>query len=411
MKLSKFFLIAGALSAGLYSFGAEELRQRRIGNLLEYGLEARTGYDSNIYANASETGSFVLTLRPYLRFEQETAKTKLKLAYKPEYRWYENRDETKDSDFDQNFEGMFELELSPTMVLTVEDRFSMIEGNDVSEVGDTTTGGDNEIDNDFDRNIFTTALDWEFERNNFFNVSYTNYYLDYDDQDNEYRNLRSNALTLSYKRQTARDLKLGVLYTFKKENFVDSDYVDGGLDISRDTNLHRIAASADWDISGPLNLTLDLGVDRREVVDDVVAGVDDSFTTPYLSAKLTYKMPRKQKLVAGAVMRSVTGSKADAYIAEQQRVFLDYVRKMNERLEFTAGTSYENNYYDKEHSLSGTFGNDHEEWFNLYGRVTYTVQQNLDVVCGINHRRKYNTTEGGSKYTINKYDLGLIYKF
>ncbi len=406
MRLGKTLALASAIVACSGAFAAEGKRTRYLIPDLEYGLEAFTGYNSNVNASTDEQESFMITVRPFLKYERDFAFGPLSLAYEPEMRWYENRDGDS-TEWDHVVSAGTTLTLTPTMTLALNDTFSEISRDDVTEIDGVTVGGNN----DYIRNLFKADYEWDFAEGQQFLVGYTNTFIEYDDEDNAYRNVRSNEAYLGYKRNVARDVKLGAKLVYGMSNFYDSETDEfGGINTDRDSEWTRFLVTSEV-YSGPWRFTADFGADYYRATSDVVPGVDKSEMDPYLKAKVDYFFTSKNVAAMEYVYRIIPGYKEDVFFAKQSKVRFSYKHTFNERLKFNAQVAYDNVFYDDKFSRDGEFGDDHDEWLRTGFDFTYQWLQNVDIMMGISHDRLINATEDQDEYTVNKYNVGLLYEF
>ena len=405
MKSTKF--IASLLLASSVGFSAEAKKKNHITKEITWGIGARTGYDTNIYSSPTPEESFVIRISPFVTFEKEFAAGPLKIDYRPEYSWYDNKPSSLNNTWNHNLNSSFKWKLAPSVSWNFSDNLSIVEGSNISTVGGVTTGGG---DNDHTRNLFKTDLKWEFVESQSLTIGYSNDYVVYKAENNDYRNMLANEVFVGYENALSSTLKLGAKAVFGQSNFFDSSFTIGGVHTTRDTSWQRYLATANITL-GMFVLDMEAGAEFREVRDDIVAGVDRHSGSPYADLKLIFMPSDLTNVVLNYTHHTVAGNLANAYWATQDRISLDLNHDFTERLAFKCYYSWENNDYQKENSRDAAVDDANEVWTRTGLNFTYEFRQDLDFVAGVSYDRLVEPLPGTDKYSVVKYDIGVVYEF
>ncbi len=390
------------------AFAAEATKENYITKELTYGLEARTGYDSNIYGGASDQeSSFVIRVSPFIKFEKEWAVGPLSIDYRPEYSWYENKPSSQNNTWNHNLITSFSWNMTPTITWDFNDNFSIEEGSNVANIGGVTTGGGN---NDYTRNVFDTKVTWEFTGSQELSIGYNNLYQHFDDSTNDFRNVKENEVSFGYAYAINSAFKLGTELEVGRSNFYDSATNIGGVNTTRDTQWERFLITLNSTV-GSLIFDLEVGAEHREVIDATLSHVDEDILSPYLDAKIILRTGDSTSFVVNYKHSTQAGSRDDLYWAMQDAAGFSANHKFSDRLDLTCFASYESNEYMDKYARESTATVGREDWISCGVTLTYVLKQNLDAVFGVENRRLSNALADEDKYTTNSFDVGLIYKF
>jgi hypothetical protein len=405
MKSTK--ILASLLLASAVGFGAEAKKKNYITKDITWGFGVETGYDTNIYNNPEEEESFVIRVSPYISYEHEFGIGPLKIDYRPEYSWYDNKWSSLNNTWNHNLDSSFKWELAPTVTWEFLDSFSEVEGNNISTVGGVTTGG---FDNDYTRNVFETKLVWEFIQGQNLSIGYMNDYVHYKTENNDYRDMKANEVIFGYENAVTETVKLGAKLVVGASNFFNSDRMVGTTLTTRDTEWMRYLATANIKFS---QFILDMtgGLEHRRVADDVAVGVDRQNDNPYADIKLIYLPSQLSTVVLHYVHRTVAGNIQNSYWATQDRVAFEFNHEFTERIILKGYYSWENNDYQQENTRQMVYDDENEVWTRSGLKLTYKYLQDLDFVVGFSYDRLCEPLPGDDKYNVIKYDLGMVYEF
>ena len=405
MKSTK--LIASVLLASSVGFSAEAKKKNHITKEITWGVGARTGYDTNIYNSPSPEESFVIRISPFVTFEKEFAAGPLKIDYRPEYSWYDNKSSSMNNTWNHHLMSSFKWTVAPSVVWDFSDSLNIVEGSDISSVGGVTTGG---RDNDNTRNLFKTDLTWEFVEGQKLTIGYSNDYVVYKTSNNDYRNMLANEVFFGYKNTLNSTLELGGKVVLGQSDFFDSSAIVNGVRTTRDTKWQRYLATANVKL-GMFILNIEAGAEFREVKDATAAGVDRNGNNPYADVKLIFLPSELTNVVLEFKHHTVAGNLLNSYWATQDRVSLELNHEFTERLAFNCYYSWENNDYQKENRRDATVDDGNEVWTRTGLNFTYEFRQDLDFVAGVSYDRLVEPLPGTDKYSVVKYDIGVVYEF
>ena len=399
--------MASLLLASSVGFAAEAKKENHITKEITWGVGARTGYDTNIYNSPNEVESFVLRITPFITFEKEFAAGPLKIDYRPEYSWYENKPSSLNNTWNHSLDSSFAWKLAPSVTWTFADKVDVVEGSNISTVGGVTTGG---IDNDYTRNLFSTDVNWDFTETQSLTMGYSNEYVQYKTENNDYRNMLANEVFFGYNNQLNTTLALGAKFVVGQSDFFDSDAVVGGVNTTRSTEWQRYLATANIKF-GMFVLDIVGGLEHREVVDDIIATTDRDGDNPYADVRLMFIPSDMTELALTYTHRTVAGNIKNSYWATQDRIAVELDHDFTERLSFRCFYSWENNDYQKENSRQVAVDSDNEVWTRSGLNFTYAFLQDLDFVAGVSYDKLLEGLTGQDSYNVIKYDLGVIYEF
>ena len=403
----RFFNVASFLLASTVSFAAEAKKKNHITKELTWGLGARTGYDSNIYSSQTPEESFVIRISPFVTFEKEFAAGPLKIDYRPEYSWYDNKPSSLNNTWNHNLDSSFKWKLAPSVSWNFLDHLSIVEGSNISTVGGVTTGG---FDNDHTRNLFQTDMIWEFVEGQNLSIGYANDLVYYKTENNDYRNMHSNEVYFGYENAVTSTLKLGAKLVVGQSDFFDSDEVILGVATTRDTRWQRYLATANVKF-GSFVLDMTGGLEHREVVDDIPIGAERQADNPYADIKLIYLPTVLTTVVFHYTHKTVAGNIENSYWATQDRVALEFNHEFTERLVLKGYYSWENNDYQKENTRQTIYDDENEVWTRTGLTLTYEFRQDLDFIAGVSYDRLAEPLPTFEEYSVVKYDIGVVYEF
>jgi hypothetical protein len=146
----------------------------------------------------------------------------------------------------------------------------------------------------FYSNFFDADADWEFTEKLRAKIEYSNFYLDYDEKDDNWLNRTDNAISLYgfYK------------YSIKTSLFIQYRYVDVAYDVSKlkDSDYNFIYGGFNWITTDKTALHFKLGYQKREyknsAVNSAVEAHEDADNTSWtLQAAFDYYFTEKTKLI------------------------------------------------------------------------------------------------------------------
>ncbi len=370
---------------------------------LTYGVEIRTGYDSNMYSENDEEGSFVLTICPEILFNHEFANGPLNIAYSPEFRWYEAR-ESETTEIDHILHASYDLKINNLMNLRIYDNYADVESNDVSEIDGVTSRN-----NDYRRNIFGLDYTFEFDKGRSFVAGYKNEQLEFDEFDDKYRNLSRHEIYYGANFEINSQLELGAKVTYGNNNFYDSQEEINGVVSDRDSDYTRFVMTTEY-TDGPWTFIADYGFETHEVTGNKDGSADDNLTAPYIALAVNYHGIENHLFGVKYDYRTVAGYEEYMYFATQSKVGFTWDWTISERVKMTSYLSYENLEYKDDYSRDlAQISNDTEEWVKGGFKFVYVYTDNLDFIFGVSTDHMLNAAAGSDTYTSNQYDFGLIY--
>ena len=242
---------------------------------------------------------------------------------------------SEDSDLnstDARLEGLFRYNFRGGLSLQALDAYSY----DQDQFGIDSATQENL--RRYQSNIFMATADWDFTEKLRAKVDYSNFILDYDDEENAFLDRTDNVA----------DIYGYYKYSPKTAFFLQYRYVDVGYDTDelRDNTQNYGYAGIEWDTTDKLALAFKAGYQQREYEDNEVAeGSDyDGFTFDLNSL---YRFTEKTQLTLKAYSRSEESDSAEAADKLVLGIFAGYQQRFSEKWSGVVDLFYENSDYDQ----------------------------------------------------------------
>ena len=245
-------------------------------------IPSRKEVPLSVAPNNTSAGGLQQALDDFTTFDRMNIYLLGNLAYK----MYSTDSEL--NDFDARLEGLFKYNLRTGLSFQVVDSFNRnqdrfdIENDDVE---------DKRL---YYSNLFVADADWEFTEKLRAKVEYSNFYLDYDEKDDEWLNRTDNGFSIYgyYK------------YSLKTSLFLQYQYIDVAYDVStlKDATYDYIYGGFNWITTDKTALHFKLGYQQREyknpIVDAAVESYEDAENDSWtMQAALDYYFTTKTKLI------------------------------------------------------------------------------------------------------------------
>lgn len=192
------------------------------------------------------------------------------------------------NDYDARLEGLFKYNLRTGLSFQIVDSYNR--NQDRFDIENDAA----EKNRRYHSNLLVGDADWEFTEKLRAKVEYANYYLDYDEKEDDWLNRTDNAVAFYgfYK------------YSLKTSLLVEYRYIDVAYDVStlKDSDHHFLFGGFTWVTTDKTALHFKLGYQKREyknqTVNDLVEVSEDADNTGWaLESAFDYYFTEKTKLI------------------------------------------------------------------------------------------------------------------
>ena len=233
---------------------------------------------------------------------------------------------------DGRLEGLFRYNLRGGLSLKVLDSYS----HDRDRFGIDSATDENL--RRYQSNIFMGTADWDFTEKLRAKVDYSNFILEYDDEQNDFLDRTDNV----------GDLYGYYKYSPKTAFFLQYRYADVGYDtdVQRDNKQHYGYGGIEWDTTEKLALYFKAGYQKREYEDDEVATESDwdGFT---FDLRSLYRFTEKTQFSLDAYSRSEESNSSFAADRLVLGVFANYQQRFTDKFSGLIDFRYENSDYSQ----------------------------------------------------------------
>lgn len=190
----------------------------------------------------------------------------------------------------------------------------------------------------YQSNLFMGTADWDFTEKLRAKFDYSNFILDYDDEENAFLDRTDNVA----------DVYGYYKYSPKTAFFLQYRYVDVGYDTDflRDNTQHFGYGGIEWDTTDKLSLAFKAGYQKREYEEDEVEGNfgSDGFT---FDLRSLYRFTEKTQFTLNAYSRSEESDSAEAADKLVIGIFAGYQQRFSEKWSGVIDLFFENSDYDQ----------------------------------------------------------------
>ncbi len=280
-----FISISGEYTDNLFNLDTGETENflTTINPGIWLALPSRKDIPLHIAPNNTSSGGLQSALDDYVTFDRMNVYLLGSLAYK----MYSTDSEL--NDWDGLLEGLFKYNLRSGLSFQLVD--SLTKGQDRFDVENSSV----EDKRRFYSNFFDANADWEFTEKLRAKIEYSNFYLDYDEIDDEWLNRTDNAISLYgfYK------------YSVKTSLFLQYRYVDVAYDTStlKDADHNFIYGGFNWITTDKTAMHFKIGYQKRDYKNPVVNSLVEAYkdannsTSWTMQAALDYYFTEKTKLI------------------------------------------------------------------------------------------------------------------
>lgn len=217
---------------------------------------------------------------------------------------------------DGRLEGLFRYNLRGGLSLQVLDSYS----HDRDRFGIDSATDENL--RRYQSNIFMGTADWDFTEKLRAKVDYSNFILDYDDEQNDFLDRTDNVA----------DIYGFYKYSPKTAFFLQYRYADVGYDTDaqKDNTQHYGYGGIQWDTTEKLALYFKAGYQKREYEDEVIATESDwdGFT---FDLRSLYRFTEKTQFSLNAYSRSEESDSSFAADRQVLGVFANYQQRFTDK--------------------------------------------------------------------------------
>ncbi len=296
--------------------------------------------------NASAGG---LAVNPF--YPKTDRKYQTYFLYSPQYElYYDNPDENMVS---HRVDSYFRYNSRNKLSLQVVDQFKRTHDSISSSARDYT------INDKYKSNMFNTVATVDPTEKLRFRFDYSNFWLDYDDSENDRANRTDNAFSLySFFRLTSK------MSLFLQGEYIDIRYDDNDLD----SDEYRYFAGVRWEITGKSSGRIKGGFGKKEYDKDNILDDADTFMAEIV---LDHELTPKTNIVLNAYRKydEAVGTKVDAdnlsnNMATHIRTNmagLSLTHDITSKLHFNCDASYFDDDYEQEFLSPGVDEREDEE--------------------------------------------------
>jgi len=239
------------------------------------------------------------------------------------------------NDTNAKVESMFQYNLRSGLTLQVVDRYTY--GQDRFDAGSSTANGIRR----FNSNIFQGTADWDFSEKFRAKLDYTNFLLDYTDEQDSFldRTDNSGAVYAIYKYSPKTDF-------FVEYRLIDVSYDHYSAEVKDNTN-HFGYVGMNWDTTEKLSLRMKAGYQKKNYDDDRADNVNSNPDGFAFEGELDYQFTVKTDV---ALKLSHKIEETDSSVALNKKVFaasLFYNQQFSERWKGICHIGFENADYDQ----------------------------------------------------------------
>jgi polysaccharide biosynthesis protein VpsM len=237
-------------------------------------------------------------------------------------------DETDLNTTDGVLEGMFRYNMRGGLSLQIVDRFTRDE--DRFDVG--SLAGQKE--DKFKSNLALATADWKITEKLRAKLDYSNFYLDYDEEIDAFKNRMDNGF----------DLYGYYIYSVKTSFFLEDKYVDVQYDTGTqyDNKQNFIFGGMKWDTTEKLAFLGKAGVQKRNFdSNQTELGRQKDYSGLALDVQTLYKFTEKTQFSLDMYR---TSEETDSTLASGKNVLgttLSYKQKFNDKISASMGFTYE----------------------------------------------------------------------
>ncbi len=384
-----FISISGEYTDNLFNLNTGETENflTTINPGIWLALPSRKDIPLHIAPNNTSSGGLQSALDDYVTFDRMNVYLLGSLAYKI----YSTDSEL--DDWDGRLEGLFKYNLRSGLSFQFID--SLTKGQDRFDIENNSV----EDKRRFYSNFFDANADWEFTEKLRAKIEYSNFYLDYDEIDDEWLNRTDNAISLyGFYR-----------YSVKTSLFLQYRYVDVAYDLStlKDADHNFIYGGFNWITTDKTAVHFKIGYQKRDyknpVVNSLVEVYEDADNTSWtMQAALDYYFSEKTKLII-SVDNSI--EETDSYDSLDKVVLvgkIHYEQEFKENFIGLCDFRYENSDYTQIRRED----NRDDDRFYIRPALQYVLQDWLMAELSYTYDTR-NSTDDYFDYKSNTISLSL----
>lgn len=384
-----FISISGEYTDNLFNLDTGETENflTTINPGIWLALPSRKDIPLHIAPNNTSSGGLQSALDDYVTFDRMNVYLLGSLAYKI----YSTDSEL--DDWDGRLEGLFKYNLRSGLSFQFID--SLTKGQDRFDIENNSV----EDKRRFYSNFFDANADWEFTEKLRAKIEYSNFYLDYDEIDDEWLNRTDNAISLyGFYR-----------YSVKTSLFLQYRYVDVAYDLStlKDADHNFIYGGFNWITTDKTAVHFKIGYQKRDyknpVVNSLVEVYEDADNTSWtMQAALDYYFSEKTKLII-SVDNSI--EETDSYDSLDKVVLvgkIHYEQEFKENFIGLCDFRYENSDYTQIRRED----NRDDDRFYIRPALQYVLQDWLMAELSYTYDTR-NSTDDYFDYKSNTISLSL----
>jgi hypothetical protein len=389
------------------------------GKLFVPSIDLRWEYDDNIYTTTkaekadfgvSEEESWKLYVEPKIDIHWLSATTYFGLSYQYSFIWYDNRPED-DTDMAHDALVDFRHHFSPSVEVVVRDLFRSSEEPEIAE--DIVTAGGIRIiplqrNGGFDYNQATVGLNLQTGRRLWWNWSYTNLYVNFDEPESVLdmtgtlrrgasyyydRMAHSGAVKAQYLATPQCKVNAGVRFT-------DTDYDSDAL--LKDNQSWIAFVGVDHNLAKKCVGSVLVGWENRDYND-----IDLTQDSPFVDLSLRSGFGKKSNATVGYRFALDETDQASYAFEELHTLYAGINAWLAAWTSLHVNTSYEMGSFDSGDIVAGRASGNRDQDVWLLGLVL-RQHVNKDIYIEAGYRRTdVDSDFAGADYDRNRYFLGV----
>jgi polysaccharide biosynthesis protein VpsM len=270
---------------------------------------------------------------------------------------------------DGDLEGMFRYNMRGGLSLQIVDRYTR--GEDRFDVGSITGVKEDK----FNSNIVLATADWKITEKLRAKFDYSNFWLDYDENIDAFKNRADNGF----------DLYGYYVYSVKTSFFLEDKYIDVKYDTGKenDNNQNFIYGGIKWDTTEKVSLLAKAGLQKKNFDNNqTVSGTRKDYSGLALDMQTLYKFTEKTQFTFDVYR---TNEETDSVLASDKTVLgasFGYKQKFTDKISASLDFVYEDAKYsqlvtqkrdDVRYSLRPAAQYLFREW--LMGEISYVYEK------------------------------------
>ena len=326
-------------------------------------------------SNTSPGGLALSRIKP-----EATRRMQTYFLYSPEFAMFA---ENSDKDYvNHKAVGAFQYNFDAGLSIDLVEQFGKI-----NEINNNATGN---LDEYYD-NLVNLIVTYDLSKKFKIRADYSNYWLDYDESVNEYRNRMDNSGSVY------------VFYQFKPKTsaFVQYDYADISYDedSTRDSQQHGYFAGVDWDVTAKTRGRAKIGYTEKRFEE---SGLDDESGFA-MEVQAQHTFTPKRAINVSVSRNYKESANATSYAAMSSGVNAALLQRFTAKWSGTASLSFTRDEYEGEYTLDGKTDEREDDTFRAGASLIFEPRDWLTFDLG------YYFSTRDSNFSVFDFDNNTVY--